>query len=87
MWRKSAPLLFLYITRYYMREFGLTVFILLAVVGLCAILGIATRGTDSSKDRDNALMSLLRGLGTLMALFAAITAIAAVIYIITMPFR
>ena len=71
-----------------MREFGLTVFILLAVVGLCAILGIATRGTDSSdKDRDNALMSLLRGLGTLMALFAAITAIAAVIYIITMPFH
>ena len=38
-----------------MREFGLTVFILLAVVGLCAILGIANKVSVTDVDELTAL--------------------------------
>lgn len=53
-----------------MREIVLTVLILLALMSQCAILVFATRGLDKSdKDRDNVIMTIIRGLGTFIALY------------------
>lgn len=69
-----------------MRETGITIITLLAIVGLCAILGILTRNTEQDKDRDNASNTLIRGFGTLLAIFAALTAVGVVIYLISLVF-
>ena len=70
-----------------MREFGITILSLLAMIGLCVVLVIATRGNDNSdKDKDNAFMTLMRGLGTLAAIFGALTTIGVVIYLISLLF-
>ena len=52
-----------------MKEFGIFIFGILALVGLCAIAGFATRGTDGMEDRDDIRLSLLRGIAVVMGLF------------------
>lgn len=62
-----------------MKEFGIFIFGILALVGLCAIAGFATRGTDSTDDRDDVRLTLLRGLGVVMGLFTILGIIACII--------
>lgn len=48
---------------YYMREFGIMIFTLLAFVGICFIVGVCTRHTENDeKDRDHAFMTFIVGL-------------------------
>ena len=70
-----------------MRDFGIMVFTLLAIVGLSAILGIVLRNTEHDKDKDHVSNTLLRGFGILLAIFATLSIIGVVIYIVTLPFR
>lgn len=69
-----------------MRDFLMTVLTLLAFVGLCVILGIVTRFTEHNKDNEDVFYTLLRGVGTLIALFAMVSMIAAIIGILILPF-
>lgn len=70
-----------------MKDTGLFVFSMLALVGLCAIVGIFTRGMMSdNEERDNIVATLLRGFGVVLCAFAALSAIATVLYILYLPF-
>lgn len=70
-----------------MREFGIIILAILAIIGLSLVLGIATRSTErNDKDKDDVFMTIVRGLGTLMLLFGALQVIGIVIYLITLPF-
>lgn len=70
-----------------MREFGIIILVILAIIGLSLVLGIATRSTErNDKDKDDVFMTIVRGLGTLMLLFGALQVIGIVIYLITLPF-
>ena len=70
-----------------MKDTGLFIFSILALVGLCAIVGIATRGRlDPNDNQDDAFSTLFRGLGVVLATFIALSAIATVLYILYLPF-
>ena len=62
-----------------MKEFGIFIFGILALVGLCAIAGFATRGTNGMEDRDDVRLTLLRGLAVVMGLFTILGLIGGII--------
>ena len=68
---------------YYMREFGMTIFTLLAFVGICFIVGVCTRHTENNEeDRDHALMTFMRGLGFCLLAFGVLSVVGTIIYLI-----
>lgn len=70
-----------------MREFAETIIFLLTLIGLCFIIGLATRNTQQEdKDKDDAIMTLVRGLGGLIAVSTGLGIVAAIIYLILLPF-
>ena len=70
-----------------MKDFGLMVFTLLAFVGICFIVGICTRGTETNeKDRDHAFMTFMRGLGFCLLAFGALSVVGTIVYLIYSTF-
>ena len=66
-----------------MKEFGIMIITLLAVVGICFLVGVCTRNTENNeKDRDDAFMTLMRGLGFCLLAFGALSVAGVIIYII-----
>lgn len=66
-----------------MKEFGIILLTLLAFVGICFIVGVCTRNTESNeKDKDHAFMTFMRGLGFCLLGFAALSVAGTIIYII-----
>lgn len=59
------------------------IFTLLAFVGICFIVGVCTRNTESyEKDKDDAFMTFMRGLGFCLLGFGALSVVGTIIYLI-----
>lgn len=66
-----------------MREFGQMIFTLLALIGICFIVGIFTRNTEKDdKDRDHAVMTFMRGLGFVLLVSGILSVAGTIIYLI-----
>ena len=66
-----------------MNETGMAFLFILAIVGLSAILGVVFRGLEKEeKDRDNILMTLLRGFGMLFVIVFILSSVGGIIYLI-----
>lgn len=66
-----------------MSEFGIMIFTLLAFVGICFIVGVCTRSTETNeKDKDHAFMTFMRGLGFCLLAFGALSVVATIIYLL-----
>lgn len=71
-----------------MKEFGIFLFALFAIIGICFVLGILSRGTDNDhKHRDDIGISFMRGLGVFMAIFALLSTLIGIIYLISQAFQ
>lgn len=57
------------------------IFTLLALVGICFIVGVCTRGTEKNeKDKDQSFMTFMRGVGFCILGFGLISVVGAIIY-------
>ena len=62
-----------------MKEFGVFIFGIFALIGLGVFAGFVTRGTDDMAERDDIRLTLMRGLAVLMVLFTILGIIGGII--------
>ena len=65
-----------------MREFLIVLIVIFAFIGLCAVSGIATRGTDSLSTEDDSKLFLVRGFAVVTMIFTVLGFIGGIIYLI-----
>lgn len=70
-----------------MKENGMFILSMIALVGVFLIVGVLTRGADDDNpDRDNVWMTLMRGLAVVGGILAALLPIAGIIILIVDAF-
>lgn len=65
-----------------MEDVGIMFIGIIFLIGLCTILGFVSRNTDSQEDKDNVLMTVLRGLAILIGLSMPLSVLIGILYLI-----